>query len=419
MQNDLFSPQEMIPNEKTWYLVSKDTKGKIRIAIVNYELINPKDPQTRYFIIHRTSGQLGGKRTSQPDKMVERGKATRNLWEQVMLEAKHLVKEKLDKGYREIDKDPDEYKISELEAILGEIVTGQNGVPKPMLAKQVDKITNTKIFDKEWLASRKIDGLRCLIFMGDDGKLHTASRGAMNYDAAMYEILSHPTLIMLFKENPGLIMDGECYHHGWTLQQLNSIARTQKTAVDYDVLQFYWYDVVDVNSTFDERFAFMQDIRDQYNFTFEPERNFEYGELRIQFVPQVPVTGYNKMLELHNQYVSEGWEGLVVRDPDKLYRPNGRTNDMVKIKVYKDDCFKVVGKEAGLRGSEDMVFIMEMPDGRTFKAKPFGDRTQKEEYWDNFERHYLGHMGECKFFYYSDDGIPLQPAFKAFRDDLD
>ena len=415
--SDLFSPQEMIPNEKTWYLVSKDTKGKIRIAIINYELINPDGD--RYFVIHRTSGQLGGKRTSQPDKMVERGKATRNLWEQVMLEAKHLVKEKLDKGYREVDKDPEEYSISELEGILGEIVTGQNGVPKPMLAKQVDKVTNTKIFDKEWYASRKIDGLRALIYMGDDGKLHTASRGAMNYDAAMYEILSHPNLVNIFKENPGLIMDGECYHHGWTLQQLNSIARTQKTAVDYSILQFYWYDIVDTNSTFDERFAFMQDIKDQYNFTFEPERVFKDGELRIQFVPQIPVTGYDKMLELHNQYVSEGWEGLVVRDPDKLYRPNGRTNDMVKIKVYKDDCFKVVGIEGGLRGSEDMVFIMEMPDGRTFKAKPFGDRAQKEEYWNNFEKRYNGHIGECKFFYYSDDGIPLQPAFKAFRDDIE
>jgi DNA ligase-1 len=417
--SDLFSQQEMIPNEKIWYLVSRDTKGKIRIAIVNYELINPKDPQTRYFIIHRVSGQLGGKRTSQPDKIVERGKATRNLWEQVMLEAKHLVKEKLDKGYREIDKDPDEYTVDELNSILGEIVTGQNGVPKPMLAKQVDKVTNTKIFDKEWYASRKIDGLRALIYMGDDGELHTASRGAMNYDAAMYEILSNKSLIKVFKENPGLILDGECYHHGYTLQQLNSIARTQKTAVDYEVLQFYWYDIVDTNSTFDERFAFMKDIQDQLNLTFNPEKEFEEGELRIQFVPQILVSGYDKMMELHNQYVSEGWEGLVVRDPDKVYRPNGRTNDMVKIKIYKDDCFKVVGIEAGLRGSEDMVFIMEMEDGRTFKAKPFGDRLQKEEYWNNFEEKYKGHIGECKFFYYSDDGIPLQPAFKAFRDDIE
>ena len=415
--NDLFANQ--IPNEQTHYLISKDTKGKIRIAIISYELINPDNPQTRYFLIHRVSGQLHGKRTEQPDKMVDRGKAARNMWQQVELETNHLVKEKLDKGYRKVEKDPEEYSEEELFSILGEIVTGQNGVPKPMLAKQVDKVTNTKIFDKEWIASRKIDGLRVLIYMGDDGELHTASRGAMNYDAAMSEILSHPDLIKVFKENPGLIMDGEAYRHFWSLQQLNSIARTQVTAVDYSVLQFYWYDIVDMNSTFDERLAFMKDIQDQLNLTFEPEREFERGELRVQFVPQVPVTGYDNMLKLHNQYVEEGWEGLVIRDPDKVYRPNGRTNDMIKIKVYKDDMFKIVDYELGLRGSEDMVFIMELPDGRTFKAKPLGDRAQKEEYVENFDTMCKGHMGECKFFYYSDDGIPLQPAMKALRDDLE
>ena len=416
--SDLFVPQEIIPNEKTWYLISRDTKGKIRIAIISYELINPKDKQNRYFVIHRLSGQYKGKRTEQPTKTIDRGKASRNMWEQVMLEAKHLVKEKLDKGYREIDKDPDEYSESELNNILGGTISNQDGVPKPMLAKQADKVTNTKIFNKEWYASRKIDGLRALIYMGTDGELHTASRGAMNYDAAMYEILSNKTLVKLFKDNPGLIMDGECYHHGYTLQKLNSIARTQKTAVDYEVLQFYWYDIVDINSTFDERWAYMQDIKDQLNLTFNPEKQFKDEELRIQFVPQEEIIGWDNMMKLHNQYVSEGWEGLVIRDPDALYRPNGRTNDMIKIKIYKDDCFKVVGKEAGLRGSEDMVFIMQMEDGRTFKAKPFGDREQKEEYWNNFEEKYNGHIGECKFFYYSDDGIPLQPAFKAFRDDL-
>ena len=417
--SDLFAPQEIIPNEKTWYLVSKDTKGKIRIAIINYELINPKDKQNRYFIIHRISGQYGGKRTNQPDKIVDRGKASRNMWDQVMLEAKHLVKEKLDKGYREVDKDPEEYSEEELLSILGEVITGQNGVPKPMLAKQADKVTNKKIFDKVWIASRKIDGLRGSIYMGTDNKLHTASRGAMNYDAAMCQILSHPKLIQLFKENPGIILDGECYHHGYTLQQLSGIARTQKTAVDYDILQFYWYDIVDPNSTFDERWSYMQDLRDQYEFEFDPEKEFSSDELRIQFVPQEEVVGWDNIMKLHNQYVSEGWEGVVVRDPDKVYRPNGRTNDMIKVKIYKDDCFIVVGKEAGLRGAEDMVFIMQMKDGRTFKAKPFGDKLQKEEYWNNFEEKYKGHLGECKFFYYSNDGIPLQPAFKAFRDDIE
>jgi ATP-dependent DNA ligase len=155
----------------------------------------------------------------------------------------------------------------------------------------------------------------------------------MNYDAAMIEILENKSLINLFKENPGLIMDGEAYHHGYSLQKLNSIARTQKTAIDYSILQFYWYDIVDTNSTFDERWAYMQDIRDQLNLTFEPEREFKDGELRIQFVPQIITSSWNAIMDLHNEYVSQGWEGVVIRDPDKVYKPNGRTNDMIKVKL--------------------------------------------------------------------------------------
>ena len=413
--SDLFTPQEIIPNEKTWYLISKDAKNKIRIAIISYELINPKDKQTRHFIIHRLSGQYKGKRTPQPDKTVDRGKATRNMWDQVMLEAKHLVKEKLDKGYREIEKDPDEYTESELLSVLGEIVTNQDGVPKPMLAKQADKVTGTKIFDKEWYASRKIDGLRALIYMGTDGELHTSSRGAMNYDAAMYEILSHPTLIKLFKENPGLIMDGECYHHGYSLQQLSGIARTQKTAVDYEVLQFYWYDIVDTNSTFDERWAYMNDLRDEYDLSFDPEKKFEDEELRIQFVPQILISGWDNIMKLHNEYVSEGWEGVVIRDPDKVYRPNGRTNDMIKVKLYKSSEFLITGYELGLRGTEDMVFTLVTKDGIPFKAKPHGDRQQREWYVENFESECLNQYATVKYFYLSDTGCPLQPSVSNIR----
>ena len=400
-------------------LISKDSKGKIRVVEISYE----GNETTRIYTIYRYTGQFEGKMTKQPEIIVDKGKATRNIHEQVELQFNALVKGYKDKGYIELENEIDNYNSEELYQLLGESPTGSNGVVKPMLAKQADKVTNTKIFDKEWLASRKIDGLRCIIYLGDDGKLHTSSRGATNYDSAMFEILTHPALIKLFKNNKGLMLDGECYHHGYTLQQINSIARTQKVAKDLEVLQFYWYDIVDLNNPFKSRLAKMKSIAEELKeygseISWDPDRIFKENELRIQFVPQIEVSGWDNMMKLHNEYVSEGWEGLVIRDPERPYKPNGRTNDMIKIKVYKDDCFKVVGKEAGLRGSEDMVFIMEMPDGRTFKAKPFGDREQKEEYWINFDKKYKGHIGECKFFYYSDDGIPLQPAFKAFRDDL-
>ena len=400
-------------------LVSKDSKGKIRVVEIFYE----GDETTRIYTIYRYTGQFEGKLTTQPKIVVDRGKATRNIHEQVELQFNALVKGYKDKGYIELENEIDNYNSEELYQLLGESPTGTNGVVKPMLAKQADKVTKTNIFNKKWIASRKIDGLRCIIYLGDDGKLHTSSRGATNYDSAMFEILTHPALIKLFKNNEGLMLDGECYHHGYTLQQINSIARTQKVAKDLEILQFYWYDIVDLNNPFKTRLAKMKSIASELKeygseISWEPDRIFKENELRIQFVPQVEVSGWDNMMKLHNEYVSEGWEGLVIRDPERPYKPNGRTNDMIKIKVYKDDCFKVVGKEAGLRGSEDMVFIMQMPDGRTFKAKPFGDREQKQEYWINFEEKYNGHIGECKFFYYSDDGIPLQPAFKAFRDDL-
>lgn len=395
--------------------ISRDSKGKLRVVELSADWCD----EEHAFGIYKTTYQYGGKRTEQPTTYVRCGKAARTVREQLELEYKSNMKKYLDKGYKQLARPIDEYSEQELQEIIGDVRTGQDGVPKPQLAKQADKITNLKIFDKKYWGSRKIDGLRCLIYLGEDNKLHTSSRGATNYDSAMCEILTHPVLIKLFKDNPGLIMDGECYKHGYSLQQLNSIARTQKTAVDYSILQFYWYDIVDINSTTTERINKINKLAKDLNLDFNPERQFKEGELRIQLVPHVEVSGWNNIESLHNQYVSEGWEGLVIRLQSSTYGPNKRTNDWIKVKMYKDDCFKVIGIEGGLRGSEDMVFILTTDDGKTFKAKPFGDREQKQEYWDNFDEKYKGHIGECKFFYYSDDGVPLQPSFKAFRWDID
>lgn len=396
-------------------LISRDSKGKIRVVEMSYEW----NEEQHGYVIHRSTGLLNGKMVEQPDIVILKGKASRTLKEQVELEYNSNKKKYLDKGYRELENPLEDYSEEELNNILGDVRTGQNGVPKPQLAKQADKVTNLKTFDKKYWGSRKIDGLRCLIYLGEDGKLHTASRGATNYDAAMIEILEHPDLIRLFKDNPTLIMDGECYKHGYSLQQLNSVARTQVKAVDYEILQFYWYDIVDLNSPVTERINRIKELAEPLNLTFEPEREFQYGELRIQLVPHVEVSGWDNIMALHNEYVSEGWEGLVIRLESSLYGPNKRTNDWLKVKSYKQDTYKVIGIEQGLRKYDDMVFVLETEEGKQFKAKPFGDRNQKIEYTDNFEEKYQNHLGDVKYFYYSDEGTPLQPSFIAFRPDLE
>ena len=396
-------------------LISRDAKGKIRVVEISYEW----DDNLHAYVIYRTTGILGGKMTEQPNIYIKVGKASRTLKEQVELEYKSNIKKYLDKGYKLLEEELESYTEDQLNEIIGDIRTGQDGIPKPQLAKQADKITNIKIFDKKYWGSRKIDGLRCLIYMGEDGELHTSSRGAMNYDAAMYEILSHPKLIKLFKDNKGLIMDGECYKHGYSLQQLNSIARTQVKAVDYEILQFYWYDIIDLNLNTTDRINKIHELANSLNLTFDPEKEFEKNDLRIQLVPHVEVSGWDNIMKLHNDYVEEGWEGLVIRLQNSMYGPNKRTNDWIKIKCYKQDTFKVIGIEQGLRYYDDMVFILETEEGKQFKAKPFGDRNQKIEYTDHFEEIYKNHLGDVKYFYYSDENTPLQPSFIAFRFDLE
>jgi ATP-dependent DNA ligase len=151
---------------------------------------------------------------------------------------------------------------------------------------------------------------------------------------------------------------------------------------------------------------------------FDPYRHYSEDILHIQFLPQVEITGYDNMKKLHDSYVAEGWEGLVIRLASSTYKPGARGNDWIKIKCYFDDTYKVIGYELGLRGSEDMVFICEMKDGKTFKASPMGSREIKQEYVDNFEEKYKNQLGDCKYFEISPYGIPQQPKFIAFRWDL-
>lgn len=265
--------------------------------------------------------------------------------------------------------------------------------------------------------------MRCSIYY-KDGEIHTSSRGGEDYDCACLHFINNEKLNLFFQRHPGVVLDGELYKHGKTLQQISGAARLEKNAVDCGWLEYYIYDIIDTSRTFEERLKILGAIKYELQLGFEPEREWKEGELQFQMVPQQKVSGFKNINILHDIYVSEGWEGVVIRDPSKVYRPNGRTNDMIKIKKYKDAEFIVIDYELGLRGSEDMTFICTTPAGLEFKAKPWGDRAIKEEYVRNFKTKYQYKMAKIKFFYYSNGndektGVPLQPSLICFRDKSD
>lgn len=395
-------------------LVTKDNKGKTRVVEISYEW---EDAQ-HGFVIRRKTYQYGGKVTVQPEIWIYKGKVKRTVSEQARLEYNSHLKKYTDKGYKLL---PSSIKINNAVAVeafveehLGNGVTDSNGFKKHMLAKQADKVA-TSVFDKikYWYGSRKIDGVRCS-FYWKDGEVRTASRGGGDYDASTSFMRHNPKLIQFFEEHPDIVLDGELYKHGKSLQQISGAARLEKDTAGMDWLEYYIYDVMDSTKTFEERLDILHDITDELNLGFNPEREWDDGELKFQIVPQETVVGWANIQKLHDKYVGEGFEGIVIRDPSKVYNFGGRTNAMIKVKMYKDAEFEIVGYSEGLR-PEDMVFVCKTKEGKEFEAKPMGPRELKWEYLDRMDE-IIGKMATVKYFYLSDEGCPLQPVLKCIRD---
>ena len=402
------------------YLLGKASTGKFRFAVVECDE-EWHEPEHGY-VIQRSYGQVGGKTTLSPKIIVDRTKQKRNWKEQYTLQFNSEVKKFLDKGYVEVEKHPEKYTVEDLQIIFGDVKTNQYGVIKPQLAKQADKVTNPKIFEKKWLISRKLDGVKALFYY-KDGVIHTASRGGEDYDAATTHLREDPKLLKFFEAHPTVILDGELFVRGKTLQQISGAARMEKNAYDCDWLQYWVYDCYDTANP---------DIVASVRYRFLTLELCEYCDIPMYLTIKddehnVPirlllheyVEGWDNMKKLHDKWVAEGFEGAVITDPSKPYKVGSRCNNLIKIKQYKSEDFTVVGYKLGLRGSEDMTFTCALEDGRTFEAMPVGDRATKAEYVENFDNKYRGHKAECTFFNYSDDGIPTQPKLRIFRFDLE
>ena len=395
------------------YLVSKDSKGKIRVV----EISASWDESQKGYVIHRITSQYGGKETVQPEILITKGKATRTLKEQLNLEYKSNVKKYLDKGYKLLELPINSYTKNKLEEIIGDVVTDSSGFAKHMLAKKATDVKDSSIEKvKKWYVSNKIDGVRCS-FYWKDGEVKSASRGGGHYDYSTGQIRRHPKFEEFLKNHPDWILDGELYKHGKSLQQISGAARMEKTADGCDWLEYYIYDVMIPNMPFEERLKVLETIKKELNLSFEPERKWEKDDLRVQIVPHVLVEGNNKkdqIMKLHDEWVNEGWEGAVARDASKNYKFGGRGQEMIKFKSYVDGEFEITGISEGLR-PEDMCFTMVTSDGLPFKAKPMGSRELKEQYRNDLAN-LIGKYATVKFFYLSDEGTPLQPTLKAIRD---
>lgn len=387
-------------------LATTDTKGKIRYLTICLE-----GQEDGSFVIQRSSGLYKGKDTPQPDIVITEGKAKRTIEEQANLEYNALIKKAMDKGYIDVTTLPGYGKMDfNLYSAMPKQATNQNGIPKPMLCKVYDP-DDSKHIPVEYFASYKLDGVRCFL-LKKDGKLFASSRGGQDYNIAAKYILEDPVINQIFEDYPNIILDGELYHHGWNLQKISGLCRLESNVSDHELLEFHCYDIADETMSFWERLKLLLKINDSY----------ESSRLHIvehtQLIGRDLDTVNQSINELHDIAIQNGYEGIVIRDPYALYKFGARDRRMQKIKRMDTETFEIVGYELGLRGVEDMCFVMKTADDKIFKAKPEGDRTVKEEYMNNIDD-LLGKGGDVRYFHLTPDGIPNLPVFVSPRFDIE
>ena len=382
--------------------ISLDSKNKVRMV----HIWTTKTPESTY-IIHRESGLLDGKKVIAPEIEIKAGKVKRTIEQQLELEFNSNYKKYLDKGYKDIEElGIENLTVDSVLEALGTTKTDANGALKPMLCKLLDK-DNKKLTDKEWYGSYKHDGVRMLLFLRN-GEVHTSSRGGGDYDIPATYIRQDPYIINLLTNNEGLILDGELYRHGWNLQKISGLARKETLEEDHKQLCYHCYDIVDESKTFKERVKMLEAFKKDCP-----------NDSKLIIIEQRLISGLDEIMSMHNEAVAAGYEGLVIKDPDKEYKCGARDNRALKIKEFQDAEFQILGIVEGLR-NEDMCFLMQTEDGTQFKAKPIGDRALKQQYRDDIDN-IIGKMGTVKFFGWTntEHPVPNLPSFRAVRDEKD
>ena len=116
---------------------------------------------------------------------------------------------------------------------------------------------------------------------------------------------------------------------------------------------------------------------------------------------------------MHAQYVTDGYEGIMLRNKEGLYA-NNRSIHLQKYKEFFDMECDIVGFKEG-EGAEAgcVIWICEL-DGKTFACRPRGTREEREELFEK-GADFIGNQLTVRYQEKTDDGLLRFPVGIAIR----
>jgi DNA ligase-1 len=312
-------------------------------------------------------------------------------YEQALSEAKSSHSRKKDSGYVE-DKN--------------KIPSASDGLFLPMLAHRYDK-HSSKINYPCWVQP-KLDGVR-MIAKKENGNILMWSRKGK--EMVIPDKIATQLELML---SEGQCVDGEIYVHDWSFQRI--ISAVKKKRADTEMLEYHIYDSPHPSLSFEERVP-----KTTINTTTFPiycrDWNGKSFHLKnIKFVETVDIDDQEEFDFYESKFISDGYEGMMVRNQNSLYKYKHRSYDLQKVKRFVDKEFKIIGGKDGTgRETGLVIFKCVTDDGLEFDVRPMGTHEDRAEIYKNLNS-YVGKDLTVKYQELTDDGRPRFPVGISVRD---
>ena len=121
------------------------------------------------------------------------------------------------------------------------------------------------------------------------------------------------------------------------------------------------------------------------------------------------------MLNKYDEFIQNNYEGIMIRNKDGLYKIKYRSNDLIKLKPFNDEEYKIVGfKEGTGRDKKCIIWICENSNGKKFSVRPKGTLEDRKILFNNGNK-YIGKMLTVRYQELLDD-IPRFGIGISIRD---
>jgi ATP-dependent DNA ligase len=376
------------------------------------EYFDNKPMQNMIAVIKVDSGVVGGKlRKSEPTivttgKNLGRASAT-NVFCQALRDAYGLH----NKQARKAKVDPELYP-----PMLAQVYKDQREKPVPTPGAPL-------------YIQRKYNGIRA-VARANQGVVEIYSRRLQPYNIEALKKILGPILAAASAEAAkrllptNVYLDGELYAHGVNLQTLSGHAR-KGNDLPYMVYDLF---IPGTDLVYSERLAILAAIFAAIQSSI-PMLKSPGGESTpvVSLAPTYTCTATEEIQVYYEQFISEGYEGAMVRTNDKYQHAYNEYHSakLLKIKPTYDEEFEVVDWTVGDRGkaAAALMIVCKTPAGDTFPVTPamtLEERNGLAAKMPNadkqgktyFERHWKGKKITVYFDEYSAAKIPQRARTK-------